>query len=139
MYQMPAKLKKLPWSCEKDKLPPDISQERLTRCGRYFVEARRMFRQTDKSNLELMDKVRKIIVYETGQLAKKENNLRVPQAYSAEYGGGPPAYSAQHPKLLVCYDQKEFNQKGWCGVHGKSTTYGAWGFCSPSCEKLKVY
>ena len=123
-----AKLNKLPWSCEKDKLPPDISHERRTRCGRYFAEARRMVQQTDKSNLERMDKVRKIIVYETGQIAKKEHNLR-----------GPPPYSAQHPKLLVCYDQKEFTQKGWCGVHGKSTAYGAWGFCSPSCEKLKVY
>ena len=128
-----AKLKNLPWSCEKDKLPPDISQERLIRCGRYFVEARRMFRQTDKSNLELMNKVRKIIIYETGQFAKKE-----PPEYGAEYDV-PPPYSAQHPKLLVCYDQKEFTQKGWCGVHGKSTAYGAWGFCSPSCEKLKVY
>ena len=35
-----AKHKNLIWSCEKDKLPPDITQEYLIRCTRYFIGKR---------------------------------------------------------------------------------------------------
>ena len=44
----------------------------------------------------------------------------------------------EQKKMLLCYAQKEFSEKGWCKVRGKTSDPGAWGFCSPSCNKLKV-
>ena len=106
-------IQKLQWSCEKYELPPDITQELLVRCRRYFVGARRMFHGTDKSNIRFIDRVNKIFVYE---------------------GKGLRGASDTRTKL-VCYNEEEFTKRGWCEVRGHSSSNGAWGFCSPSCNQ----
>ena len=106
-------IQKLNWSCQKTELPPNISPEEYLRCRKYFKTARRMFQQTDKSNLQFFDRVRKIFVYK----------------------GKAPKKNFDSKKRLVCYKKQEFTERGWCEVRGHSKSKNAWGFCSPSCNQ----
>ena len=109
-------IQKLKWSCEKNELPPDINKADLDRCKKYFDSARQIFQGTDKSNINFMDRINKIFVYE-GKPGPEER------------------YYSDSQKKLVCYSEKEFTETGWCEVRGHSSSNGAWGFCSPSCNK----
>ena len=106
-------IQKLGWSCQKRELPPDITPTEYHKCRRYFKRARKLFQETDKSNLVFMDKVRKIFVYEEKLLSGEMNPN----------------------KKLVCYKKEEFIERGWCDVKGQSKSKLAWGFCSPSCNQ----
>ena len=104
------------WSCEKKKFPPEYYGRSalnpsdysyyFVRCKKYWIGAKRMFENTDKSKIKFLDRVQKILINEedTG-------------------------------KEIVCYNEKEFAKTGWCEVHGEDIAYGAWGFCSPSCNQ----
>ena len=42
-----------------------------------------------------------------------------------------------HQPIYICYNEKHLSEKGWCMVNGVDPLKnpGAWGFCSPSCDK----
>ena len=44
-------------------------------------------------------------------------------------------YEGSSRKKLVCYNEREFTKRGWCEIQGHSSSKGAWGFCSPSCNQ----
>lgn len=112
-------IERLKWSCEVNKLPPDISHSDRLQCRRFWINARRIFEKTDKSKIKYINRVKKIFIYKKGV----------------------PFEEMQDPKYrLTCYSEEQFYNPGWCEVHGQSSTKGAWGFCSPSCDRnlLKV-
>ena len=102
------------WSCEKKNYPPTNVRDYWNECQKLFGQAQNFFQQTDKSNIEYMKKVDKIIV----------------------------SYEDDPTKKTVCYSEKLFKDKGWCEVHqvDLKTNPNAWGFCSSSCnpDYLKV-
>ena len=100
-------IKKNNWSCEKQKFPLGyITQQH--ECRSLFNEAQKIFDQTDKYNIEFMNKVGKIVI----------------------------SYEDDQEKQTICYRDREFREKGWCEVQGIDIRMNpnAWGFCSPSCD-----
>ena len=109
------KIKNNNWSCEKKELPPmNVRMSRIERiaywyeCQKLFGQARKFFQQSDRSKIDFMNKVDKIIVSHEDDPSKK----------------------------TVCYSEKLLKEKGWCEVHHAdlNTNPNAWGFCSPSCN-----
>ena len=105
------------WACEKKKYPDAIKNDRAL-CKRLFDKARKIYGQTQ---IEIMDYVDKIHIYLQDDPDTPIKNDRNPD--------------------LICYNEKHFQEIGWCKVHGYAAHSEAWGFCSPSCDEklIKVF
>ena len=106
-------IKKNNWSCEKKKYPDKRVEDDQKLCKDVFDEVKRL---ADESQIKLFDKADKIHIYKTSDIKIDEE------------------------PFLTCYNEKLFSTKGWCEVYGVDPALSpkAWGFCSPSCDKILV-
>ena len=98
-------LKKNNWSCEKTRYPDEVEKLR-SMCKNVFEEVKRLHEGIEIGNIDRLDKIH---IY--------ENDRNQP--------------------IYICYNEKNLSEKGWCMVNGVDPLKnpGAWGFCSPSCDK----